>query len=81
MQILRVLNNQYNPGKNWSQRNKTSSKFKILIRKIKNFLNLMSGFDLLNMIKDLLTEEELLIISQKYVAALSGLANTVNKIF
>jgi hypothetical protein len=79
MQILRVLNNQYNPGKNWSQRNKTSSKFKILIRKIKNFLNLMSGFDLLNMIKDLLTEEELLIISQKYVAALSGLANTVNK--
>jgi hypothetical protein len=78
MQILRVLNNQYNAGKNWSQRNKTSSKFKILIRKIKNFLNLMSGYDLLNMIKDLLSEEEIMNISQKYVSALNGLANTVN---
>jgi hypothetical protein len=78
MQILRVLNNQYNAGKNWSQRNKTSSKFKILIRKIKNFLNFMSGYDLLNMIKDLLSEEEIMNISQKYVSALNGLANTVN---
>jgi hypothetical protein len=79
MQILRVLNNEYIAGKNWSQRNKTSSKFKILIRKIKHFLNLMSGFDLLNMIKDLLSDEEIRIISQKYVSALNGLANTINK--
>ena len=79
MQIIRALNNQYTASKNWSQRNKTSSKFKILIFKIKRFLNLLSGNDLINMIKDILSEEELSILSHKYVNALNGLATYVNK--
>jgi hypothetical protein len=58
MQIIRVLNNRYTQGKYWSKRNKTSSKKKIL--------KLLSGNELINMIRDILSEEELSVLSQKY---------------
>jgi len=78
MQIIRILNQEFLPAKNWSNRNKTSTKFKLLIHKIKGFLNLLSGNELVNMIIDVLSEEEKLILSQKYISALQGIAKTVN---
>jgi hypothetical protein len=58
MQVIRILNQVYLPGKYWSNRNKTSRKFKLLVLKIRNFLNLLSGNDLVSMIKDVLLDEE-----------------------
>lgn len=79
MQIIRILNQQFLPAKNWSYRNKTSRKFKLLVLKIKGFLNLLSGNELVNMINDVLSEEEKIFLSQKYISALQGIARTVNK--
>ncbi len=79
MQITRVLNKQFVPGKNWSNRNKTCSKFKILIHKIRNFLETLSGFDMLSMLQDILSAEERFSLSLKYVHVLKGIAKTVNR--
>jgi hypothetical protein len=39
MQVIRILNQVYLPGKYWSNRNKTSRKFKLLVLKIRNLKN------------------------------------------
>jgi hypothetical protein len=79
MQITRVLNNQFVPAKNWNNRNKTSSKHKLLIRKIRNFLDMLSGYDMLSMLHDVLSTQERSSLCRKYVDALNGIAKTVNR--
>jgi hypothetical protein len=79
MQITKVLNNQYAPGKKWSDRNKTSTKFKILVNKIRNFLDCLSGYDFMNMMRDVLLDQEKSLLSQKYFHALKGIAKSVNR--
>ena len=75
MDILEVLNTSYQPSLRWGERNKNSNDFGLFIRKIKNFLTRLSGYDLFSMFEDLIGEKDVKNFkTSKYVNALKGIS-------
>lgn len=77
MLITKILNNRYTPAKRWSNR-KYSTGLVNLKKKIRNILSLLSGNEIVNMIIDVLTKNELRDISHRFVDSLKGIAKTFN---
>ncbi len=77
MLVTKILNNRYTPAKRWSTRRNASS-FLQLKLKIRNILNLLSGNDIINMLKSVLNREELYEISKIFVDSLKRIAENVN---
>jgi hypothetical protein len=78
MLITKILNNHFTPAKRWSARRTHSSKFLKLKNKIRYLLSLLSGNEIVNMLKSVLNKEELYDISEIFVDSLKGIAKNVN---
>lgn len=77
--ISNIFNNEYLPLRPWSQRAINGRK-SILIRKIRNILNLFSGFEISNLLKDLIRDYEMRVISVKYYNVLRKLSDPINSL-
>jgi hypothetical protein len=79
-EILRILNNNYQPSIRWSNRCPTSSYQKNLKEKIKRFLLALSGNDLISMLNDVLVNEEVAMLkyAQMHMESLRNISQAVN---
>ena len=60
MEVVKVIKIRYAPSIRWSQRNKLSGYFKLLKKRIKQFLISLSGNELSEMLNDVLGSNNLL---------------------
>lgn len=79
MLITKALTKNYSAAKTWSKRVKSGRKYYQLVGQIKNFLNQLSGNDVVDMLQCVLSKQDLSNLAQKYTNALSGIALHVNK--
>jgi hypothetical protein len=79
MLVTKSLNRNYLTARNWSNRNKSGKNYYQLVNRIRNFLNLLSGNNVVDMLNCVLAKQDLANLSQKYTNALSGIAVHVNK--
>jgi hypothetical protein len=78
MEVTRILNRNYPPTGQWSNRNKKSGYFSKLRQRIRIFLNSLSGNDLSSMIADILNKDELANLQFKYAQTLRLISQAVN---
>ena len=77
--ISSVFKKNYIPEIPWSQR-ALNGKRSNLIKDIRGFLNLLSGFELTNLIKDLIKENEIQFIAEKFYKGLQNLSRPINTV-
>ena len=78
MEIIRLLKIRYAQSLRWNSRNKKSSYFNVLKKRIKRFLISLSGNDLPSMILDILDIKDLACIHSRYINALKNISDPVN---
>ncbi len=78
MSIIRVLSNVYNLATRWSTRANTNGYFRLLKQRIRQFLINLSGDEITDMLKDVLTKPEISSLSAKYLNALREISVAVN---
>jgi hypothetical protein len=81
MDVIRILNNDFNRAVVWSTRHKSSPNFRLLKQKIKLFLINLSGNDLISMLNDVLEENEVaeLNYAHIHIQALRHISLAVNQ--
>ena len=77
--INMILTGNYNPSIPWSQR-KLNGQRSSLINDIRRILNLLSGYELTIMIRDLIKPNEVASIAVNYYNALKNLSKPINNI-
>ena len=77
--IINVLNAEYIPSIPWSRRKKNGNYFK-LIGRIREFLSLLAGGEMLFMLRDLVIKDEIKIIAKEYHTALANLSEPINQV-
>ena len=77
--ISSIFKKIYFPEIPWSQR-AFNGKRSNLIRDIRGLLQLLSGFELTNLIKDLIKENEMQFIAKKYFNGLKNLSCSINTV-
>lgn len=77
--VLKILKTNYDAERPWSQRPKNSFRCR-LIKRIRYILELISGFELTIMLKDLIKPDELKEIAAKYYDGLINLSKPINTV-
>ena len=79
MEIIRLLKIRYAQSLRWNNRNKKSSYFSVLKKRIRSCLISLSGNDLPSMLLDILEKDDLAIIHSKYINALKNKSKMIVK--
>jgi hypothetical protein len=79
-EIIRILNNNYEPSIRWSNRCPASSYQTSLKEKIKRFLLALSGNDLISMLNDVLDKNEVALLkyAKMHIDALRNMSQAIN---
>ena len=78
--ITDIFNHRYTPAMRWSERNKNGSGFNNLVTNIRSILQLLSGNEIINLLKDVIRKNEMKEIAEKYYKGLIGLSIPINKV-
>jgi len=77
--ITSIFNVEYDAAIPWSRRKDNGQKNQLIL-KIRRILNLLSGNEMLHLLRDLIQKEERKFISKEYFNALKNLSEPINKI-
>lgn len=77
--ITNIFKNNYSPERPWSLRPNNGYRSK-LIKKIRNIFDLLSGYEFINLIKDIITPDELKKIAGIYYDGLKNLSKPINSV-
>jgi len=77
--ITSIFNVEYDAAIPWSRRKENGQRNQLIL-KIRRILNLLSGNEMLHLLRDLIQKEERKFISKEYFNALKNLSEPINKI-
>ena len=77
--VTSIFKNNYRPEIPWSQRIINGNRQKI-INEIRNILQLLSGFEITNLIRDLIRPNEMQYVAKKYFVGLKNLSHPINNV-
>jgi hypothetical protein len=78
MEVTRIVKQNYTKASKWTVRSKTSGSFYRLKKHIRNFLEHLSGGEIVEMMKDVLEIHEIKQLDAKAVSALKSISQAVN---
>jgi hypothetical protein len=77
--VTDIISKNYQPMRNWSLRNRAGGSHSILMKNVRQILNLISGGNLILMLKNVLTEEEKQLLLGKHIRAIRNYSKIFNQ--